>query len=199
MTTVSVVLPDPPSLIPQFKCLVATDVIGGIGRKGNMAWGRLQKDFANFYATTAFVGGKLPDPGKKCNAVIMGRKTWASLPYGKAPLNGRLNIVISRNKELPLPDGVVLAESLVAALQYCKELQDKGEIVGVFVIGGGEIYSEAFAMPECTHVYHTLLFKVWPGCDTFVDVYEYFTHDGKPPKVFSQGDFSYAIMTLERR
>lgn len=90
------------------------------------------------------------------HAVIMGRKTWDSLP--KKPLPGRVNIVISRNEDFN-PDGAVRVSSLTAALQA--SMSDPMP----FVIGGGMIYAEA--LPLATHLYLTELDADTPDADTF--------------------------------
>jgi dihydrofolate reductase len=96
----------------------------GIGNK--MPW-HLPEDFAFFKAYTL---------GKP---VVMGRKTWESLP--KKPLPGRRNIVVTRQADYAA-DGAQTTPSLAAALALCA---DADEIV---VMGGGEIYREA--MPQAT-------------------------------------------------
>jgi dihydrofolate reductase len=76
----------------------------GIGIDGKMPW-RLRADMAYFKQVTR----STHDPLKR-NAVIMGRKTWESIPSKFRPLDDRLNVVISRNTavkaELCIPDGV---------------------------------------------------------------------------------------------
>lgn len=68
--------------------------------------------------------------------VIMGRKTWEAL--GK-PLQGRLNIVVTKNNDYTVPHReVVFFYSLQQALDFCKtSVYDK-----VFIIGGGEIFNQ---------------------------------------------------------
>lgn len=68
------------------------------------------------------------------HTVIMGRKTFES--FGKRPLPKRENIVISRNNEYQAPSCLVF-HSLEAALEAVKDREE------VFIIGGGEIYSQA--------------------------------------------------------
>jgi dihydrofolate reductase len=68
--------------------------------------------------------------------VVMGRRTWESLPERFRPLPGRRNIVVSRNPELRCT-GAETAPSLPAALAL---LQDAPR---VFVIGGGQLYAQA--------------------------------------------------------
>ena len=69
--------------------------------------------------------------------VIMGRKTWEVL--GK-PLTGRLNIVITRNPEYSIPfRDVVIFNSLKQAFEFCRSSIYKK----IFIIGGGEIYSQS--------------------------------------------------------
>ena len=96
-----------------------------IGNNGDMPW-HLPADLAHFKQAT------LGHP------VVMGRKTFESI--GR-PLPGRLNIVVSRGQP-DLPEGVVLAASLEAAIEACQG-QDC-----VMVIGGGEIYRQAIGQAD---------------------------------------------------
>jgi dihydrofolate reductase len=96
---------------------------GAIGRDNQLLW-RLPEDMAHFKALT------LGHP------VIMGRKTWESLPARFRPLPGRRNLVLSRDASLKL-DGAEVCASLAAAFTACREAAQ------VFVIGGAQIYAEA--------------------------------------------------------
>ena len=71
--------------------------------------------------------------------VIMGRKTWDSLPQRFRPLPGRLNIVVTRNAQWSA-EGAMRAGSLDEALSLA------GDAAKVFVIGGAELY--ALALPQ---------------------------------------------------
>ena len=64
--------------------IVACDLMNGIGWKGHLPWKKLSKDLAHFKKLT--VG----------NTVLMGRKTWDSIPVKFRPLTDRLNIVLTR-------------------------------------------------------------------------------------------------------
>jgi len=99
-----------------------------IGRSQQLLW-RLPEDLRHFRATT---GGK---------PVIMGRKTWESLPEAFRPLPGRHNIVLSRNPGYH-PHGASRAASIAEALRIAG---DAGE---VFVIGGEELYRQTLPMAE---------------------------------------------------
>ena len=72
----------------------------GIGNKGQLPW-RLKSEMKHFASTTTTT----KDPSKR-NAVIMGRKTWESIPIKFRPLKNRLNLVLSRQNDfsLPVPD-----------------------------------------------------------------------------------------------
>ena len=106
------------SLLPiTLVAVVAAD--GAIGRNGNLLW-HIPEDLRHFKAVTA--GG----------AVIMGRKTWESLPV--KPLSGRLNIVMTRSRDYEAP-GAVTVSSLEEAVEEAKDND-------IFVIGGGEIYAK---------------------------------------------------------
>ena len=101
---------------------------GVIGRDNQLLW-HLPGDMRHFRETTR---------GKP---VIMGRKTWESLPEKFRPLPGRLNVVVSRTPDYAAP-GAVLAGSLEDALGKA------GEDDEVFVIGGAELYCQALPLAE---------------------------------------------------
>ncbi len=92
--------------------------------------------------------------------VIMGRKTFESM--GSKPLNGRLNIVISRQDNwTEEKEGLVLAKSLEHAIELSKQADCKE----VFVIGGGEIYRQVLPMTD--RIYVTRVHANFPNADTF--------------------------------
>ena len=82
--------------------------------------------------------------------VIMGRRTWESLPERVRPLPGRTNIVVTRDNDWSA-EGALIAHSLEEALAIAKE-HDQEE---VFVIGGGQIYAQA--LPHTDRLYLTLI------------------------------------------
>lgn len=99
---------------------------GVIGRDGGLPW-HLPEDLAHFKRVT------LGAP------VIMGRRTWDSLPPKFRPLPGRRNIVVTRQPDLPAP-GAEVAVSLEQALAWCKDADR------AWVIGGAQLY--ALALPQ---------------------------------------------------
>ena len=96
---------------------------GVIGRDGGIPW-RLPADMARFRDLT--MG----------HPVIMGRRTWESLPDQFRPLPGRGNVVVTRNSDWSA-QGADRAASVEDALRLLSSEP------GVFVIGGGEIYAAA--------------------------------------------------------
>ncbi len=139
----------------EFEIVVAADEEGGIGRDGDLPW-RLPGDLAYFRALTV---------GDGSNAVIMGRHTWESLPPRFQPLPERTNIILSRRGVHPVPDGVLQATSLDAALELATGASE------VFVIGGGILYREALQRPECRRVHLTRVRGRF-DCDTFFPAIE---------------------------
>ena len=123
----------------------------GIGKGNKLPWKSIKEDMSFFYKTTV---------GNKNNAVIMGRKTWESLPVHCRPLKNRFNIVLSKNTS-----GDLTAGSLNLALKKCYQYKS---INDVFVIGGQQVYQEAIQHLDCKNIYLTRFsLDQEPGCDTF--------------------------------
>lgn len=130
----------------KFSLVVAVDKQNGIGKNNTLPW-RLPSDLKHFSKITT----ETKQPGKQ-NVVIMGRKTWESLPEKRRPLPDRHNIVISGQKDFPVPVGVGLADSLASALS---KAESQGNIESSFVIGGGKVFAEAINHPDCDKIYLT--------------------------------------------
>lgn len=141
----------------------------GIGLRGTLPWTGLKKEMAYFARVTKRLPPSVEPP--VMNAVIMGRKTWESIPPKFRPLKGRLNVVISRSFGSPAEEPAsvetepVKASSLEQAIAYLQG-KPQGSLGRVLVIGGGQIYTAALELKEAKRV---LLTKVMTDfeCDTF--------------------------------
>lgn len=130
----------------------------GIGCDGRLPW-NLKKEMAYFTKITTKTNNL-----EKKNAVIMGRKTWFSIPEKFRPLPNRINIVLSTTL-LNLPKVHFLKHSLADVISLLStELKDKVE--KSFVIGGEALYREVILSDFCNKIYLTRInadFK----CDSF--------------------------------
>ncbi len=115
-----------------------------IGKDNQLLW-HLPEDMKHFRETTR---------GKP---VIMGRRTWESLPDAFRPLPGRHNIVVTRDSTYKA-NGADLADSLEAALALACDAEE------VFVIGGEQLYRAA--LPLADRLYLTKV-DIAPGADAF--------------------------------
>jgi dihydrofolate reductase len=116
-----------------------------IGKNGDLPWD-IPADMKRMRALTL---GKV---------LIMGRKTWESIPLHRRPLPMRTNVVISRNNAYKVPDGVEVYSSINAAIAA----HPNEEIVG---FGGTKIFADMIDMAdtlEITHVHQTV-----DSCDAF--------------------------------
>ncbi len=110
-----------------------------IGHENTIPW-RIPEDMRRFKEATT---------GK---TVLMGRKTWESLPEKYRPLPGRKNVVVTRQKNFLFPDGVFHFTSIEDALRACAN-ED------VMVIGGAEIYRQTMPLADAliiTRVHQTV-------------------------------------------
>ncbi len=182
----------PPGRDPVLEIVVAADRCLGIGREGALPW-RLKADLARFRDLTRTVPSDAPRGAR--NAVLMGRKTWDSIPDRFRPLPGRLNAVLTRDASLALPPGLVVADSLDAALRKCR---DHGPVLRFFVIGGGEIYRLAMDDPRC-RVVHLTRVDGDHDCDTWLrDPLRAGFHEVAAEPARSEGGIGYVFSRLRR-
>ena len=128
--------------------IVATDLNNAIGKNGKMPWGFVKADLLYFKKVT--MG----------HPVIMGRKTWESLPESVKPLPGRINIVVSRNTPCGIRDGVYYVISIEDALRIALAMDPDP-----FIIGGGQIYEQS--LPYVERIFITRIDKKFNDCDTY--------------------------------
>jgi dihydrofolate reductase len=157
----------------------AEDLEGVIGAGGVMPW-HLPEDLEHFKAIT--IGG----------TVIMGRKTWDSLPYRNRPLPGRRNIVITRQSDWR-DAGAEVAASVDEALALARE----GNEDAVWVIGGGQIFAALIDTADVIEVTH--LAAGHPG-DTYApDIPEQYSIVARSPDTgwhTARNGTEYRFMTL---
>lgn len=128
--------------------IVAADEKWGIGKNGDLLT-PLPEDMKFFREKT------------RDSVVILGRKNLESFPDGK-PLKNRVNIVISRQENIPV-EGIVKVSSVEEAAEEAKKYEGKN----VFVIGGGTIYRQM--LKYCDTAYITKIEKIFDDADTFID------------------------------
>ena len=150
---------------------------GVIGKDNAIPW-RIPEDMRRFKALTM---------GKP---VIMGRKTWDSLP--KKPLPGRTNIVVTRDRGFHA-EGAMVAHSAEEALERA-QFEKPTEIA---VIGGAEIY--AALLPRATRIHLTEIDADFEGDATMPPFDPAAWHEvDREPHTTADG-LAYAYVTLERR
>lgn len=151
---------------------------GAIGRKGDMIY-HISDDLRRFKALTTG------------HTVVMGRRTFDSLPKGALP--NRRNIVISRNPEFRA-DNTEVARSLGEALEMANDDPK------VFVIGGGQIYAEALPLADRLEI--TLIEAPEPeDADTFfppIDPTEWKMTEMTESRPDSRTGIPHRFLTFER-
>lgn len=123
--------------------VVAVAKDGAIGKGNDLLW-HLPGDLKRFKVLTTG------------HTILMGRKTFESLPNG--PLPQRRNVVISRS--LQSSEGVEVFPSIEEALSVLSESDDE-----VFVIGGGEIYRQLLGQAQ--RIYLTEVDASFPDAEVF--------------------------------
>ena len=175
----------------NFSIVVATGKNGEIGSKGKLLWS-IPSDLKHFKDITT--SGKI-------NMVIMGRKTYESLPTYPSSLPDRINSVITSKARLleenEYDEYVVFFENIEEVLGTVEECE---KIVGLdneyFIIGGGTIYKQF--LPLCDKIYLTEVDQEFPEADT------YFKYNKGEFKVVEESEekeengFKFKFTTLKR-
>jgi dihydrofolate reductase len=167
---------------PFFACVVAADQNRGIGRDNHLPWPRLRGDLAHLKQVTTTTR---QDSAR--NAVVMGRRTWESIPPRFRPLPGRLNLVVSRTAGTLAED----AQTVVSLNQALERAIHAG-VEQIFVLGGGQLFAQAIDDPRCQLIYYTRISGVF-SCDTFFPPFEakFILEEALPP--LHDADVSYQI------
>lgn len=162
--------------------IFAVDNNWNIGYDGDMLY-KISEDLKRFRKLT------------EDNIIIMGRKTFESLP-DKKPLPNRINIVITRDKEYKAT-GANVINSLEELFPLLQELNPNNEMEN-FIIGGGNIVKQT--IEYCNKAYITKIFNSFDGADTFIPNLD-LLHDWKIVKesgAYNQDDLEYKYVDYIR-
>ena len=135
----------------MFNLIIATDYEYGIGKENGIPW-KCVKDLKNFKKVT------------DKNIVIVGRKTWETMPQDKI-LKTRIVIVVSKTMKDSKIHNLHIKPDSTEALKYGKCIKRNNEI---YVIGGKRIYDESIENEELNEVYYTRIYGRYE-CDVYVE------------------------------
>lgn len=159
----------------RFNIISAIDANRGIGFKNNLPWD-LKGDMDHFKSLT----GQVPEDDyfTYLNVVVMGRKTWESIPSKFRPLPNRINIILSSQ----LPENVIGNVNNKHLIHVINDWQDVFSVVNkikkasviegyesnkpisinnIFVIGGQKLYESAINHPYCDKIYLTEVYRTY--------------------------------------
>lgn len=127
-----------------------------IGNKNNLPWPFIKEDMDHFKQIT------VKAKKNKRNAVIMGRKTWESIPKKFRPLRDRLNIILTRNKDYEINENknCMLFHDFNEALNY---IGTQNDVDNIYIIGGATLYSKAINDKRLRYAYITIIEDIFYG------------------------------------
>lgn len=152
------------------KLIVACDPKGGIGYNNELPWNNIQGDLPRFKELT------------KGQVVVMGRKTWESLPV--KPLPNRMNFIVTSTPLVGLPNSTLAVPNLA----HFQEFKD------AWVIGGAQLINSSWDMIDEIHLTKTL--KTYQ-CDTFIDLEKITTNFDRRHQE-QHTDHTYEIYTRKK-
>ena len=165
----------------KFDLIVAADDKRGIGKNNTLPW-HIKQDLHRFATIT------------RESAVIMGRKTWESIPESRRPLKDRINIVLTTDKNYKLPENVELASSLEQAI----ESANTKNVQKTFIIGGGKLFAQAIKNPDCHTIWYTRV-KGDFHCDAFFpEIPQEFVSVGTSSD-FTEGNYTFCFEVYRKR
>lgn len=171
---------------PKIYLIVATDLKGGMGLNGKLPW-HLPGDMKFFQKTTIH-----SDNIQFRNMAVMGRVTWESIPEKSRPLKGRMNVIITRNKDYLAPEGVKVVHSIDEAVKAADD-----RVADIFVIGGAKVFDQFMKKRKIDGIYLTRIKKEYK-CDTlFPKIPKAF----KPEKLGEgqDGDVRYEYLLYKKK
>lgn len=134
----------------------------GIGAKGKLPW-RLKQEIKYFRDVTSKCSEGL------VNVVIMGKKTWDSIPSKFRPLPNRLNVVLSLKHLNTMEDGVLHYNSIDAIFHKWKEqgyTHENKSIAKIFIIGGAQVYNKFINDERVDNLLITMVKYTGPEAET---------------------------------
>lgn len=153
-----------------------------IGANGKLLW-RLPKDMQYFKEVTWG------------HHVLMGRKTWDSIPPKFSPLPGRVNIIVTRQKGY-VSEGAKVVESVEEGIEIARRAGEQE----LMIIGGGEIYQQA--LPHTNKIYLTRVHHTFAEADTFfpqLNMAEWNAVNGEWNMADEKNEFDFEFIVLERK
>lgn len=163
--------------ITEFKMIVALCRGGGIGYQGHLPWPKLARDMRFFAQMTRSSTAAVPYD----SAVVMGRKTWDSLPLSARPLKYRDNIVVSLMSHPTVADADADADASDTGVTYITTINDIREHAKnydvVWIIGGASIYEQILANKTVPidEIYITFIDETYEYDSVFPLMYQYDT------------------------
>lgn len=171
--------------------IVAYDSKRGIGAKGSIPW-KLPLDMKRFKDITS----GLENSNTKC--VVMGRKTWDSIPKKFKPLPDRYNIIISTTISTDdLPDKTYVCRSFDEVDTLLFKLINI-ELDDVFYIGGAEIYKTAMQRYEIDTYYITEIYKKYE-CDTYFPTFSLNEYSNTSSIIHQDNDLTYKFIDYKKK
>ena len=159
---------------PTISMICAMDEERGIGKSNGLLW-KIPAELKHFREIT------------KGHPIIMGRKTYESI--GR-PLPDRVNVIITRDTDFNV-EGCIVCHSLEEALEEAKKVEQKE----IFIIGGGQIYSQA--LNSVDKLYLTFVQGKF-GADTFFPDYSAFKKVVYESPLQEDAGYKYKFVELER-
>ncbi|WWD07502.1 hypothetical protein V865_005603 [Kwoniella europaea PYCC6329] len=166
---------------PSITAIVAATTNNGIGLNGGLPW-RLPGEMKYFARVTT---GENPseDPEQQ-NTVIMGRKTWESIPLKFRPLKGRRNLVISsKGVDVSNSPNASAKTSLPSALSSLSSTSSR-----TFLIGGSQLYTTCLTSspPMVDRVLLTRILSPEYECDAFLEDFTSHSNSENGKKVWKK-------------
>lgn len=166
----------------KISIVVAVADNNAIGAKGRLLW-RLSKDMQYFKEVTWG------------HHVLMGRKTWDSIPPKFSPLPGRTNIIVTRQEGF-VCEGCLVVKSVEEGIELARNAGEQE----LMIIGGGEIYKQA--LPLTNKIYLTKVHHTFTDADTFfpeLDTEQWNTLNGEWNMADEKNEFDFEFIILERK